>query len=124
MAIAWVIRSERTLLILFPEVIFFDAVKDTNKEGRPLLMIIVKGTNRRVFTILLIFIANEQSWIFRLVFSVILPRMFNKAILVRVEIIFSNGDSQETNQIENALRIFLPNVYRGRCGWYIVDIGW
>ena len=65
MVVAWVISTERSLLTLFPEVVFVDDVKDTNKECRPLLMISGKDTNGKVFTILLIFLPNKQSWIFR-----------------------------------------------------------
>ena len=38
--------------------------------------------------------------------------------------IFSDGDSQEITQLDNALRKFMPNIYRGRFCWYIVDRGW
>ena len=83
MAIAWVIPTERALLNLFPEVLFVDALKDTSKESRPFLLISGKDTNGKLFTIIRIFLPNEQSWIFRWVFSVVLPRMFNKYILGR-----------------------------------------
>ena len=54
----------------------------------------------------------------------VLPHIFNKAILGRVNIFFSDGYSQEVKQIYNDIIIFIPNVYTGRCGWHIVDRGW
>ena len=50
--------------------------------------------------------------------------MFSKSVLERVKIILSDGDSQEIQQIDNFIRIYFPKVFRGRCGWHIVDRGW
>ena len=68
-----------------------------------------------MFTVLRAFIPNEQSWVFHWIFSVVFPRMFNLNTLNRIKLIISDGDNQETRQIDDC---------RARCGWHIVEMGW
>ena len=50
--------------------------------------------------------------------------MFGHSILSRINIIISDGDAQEYGQIDNAIKKFLPQVRRVRCGWHIIEKGW
>ena len=56
---------------------------------------------------------NQQAWMFRWVFSVSWPRLIPKHILDRIKLILSDGDSTEYNQIDNAIKKYMPHVYRG-----------
>ena len=95
MGIAWVIPKERELFHLFPEVITVDTTAATNNELRPLLVISAKDSNGKMFTVLRAFLPNEQAWVFRWIFSVVLPKIFGLSKLKNVKLIISDGDSQE-----------------------------
>jgi hypothetical protein len=36
----------------------------------------------------------------------------------------TDGDSQETQQVDFAIATFLVNAVRTRCGWHLVNQGW
>ena len=38
--------------------------------------------------------------------------------------IITNGDAQETSQLDLAIGLFFPHAVRVRCGWHLVDRGW
>ena len=123
-SVAWVIPSEREYFSRFPEVLFVDATAQTNNERRPLLLICGKDAKGKMFPVLRAFLPNERSWIFRWVFNVALPTLFSKSVLEKVNIIVSDGDSQEYSQIDICINNHLTKASRVRCGWHLVDRGW
>ena len=124
MAFAWTIPEEKNIFELFPTVLYVDTTCDTNNEGRPLLSINGKDTSSRTFTLVRVFLPNQQMWIFRWVFCILLPKMYGRRILSQIQVIITDGDSQETAQVDNAIDIFFPQAKRVRCGWHIVNRGW
>ena len=76
MSYGWTTPIERKMFKRFPTVVFCDTTFDTNKDGRPLLLLIGKDSNSKAFTILRALLPNQQKWIFRWVFvSYYLPSM-------------------------------------------------
>ena len=67
---------------------------------------------------------NQQSWMFRWIFSVVMPSLISKKLLEKVCIIISDGDSQFFTQIDNAIRPYFKNAKRIRCGWHLIHKGW
>ena len=124
MAFAWSIPEEKKIFELFPSVLFVDTTCDTNNEGRPLLSINGKDTSSRTFTLVRAFLPNQQMWIFRWVFCILLPKMYGHRILSQIQVVITDGDSQETTQLDNAIDLFFPQAKRVRCGWHIVNRGW
>ena len=41
-----------------------------------------------------------------------------------IQIIITDGDSQEKNQLDAAIDEFFPQAKRVRCGYHIVKRGW
>jgi hypothetical protein len=39
-------------------------------------------------------------------------------------LIITDGDSQETTQLDIAICLYFPNATRVQCGWHIIDRGW
>ena len=76
MAFAWVTPLEKLRFKMFPMVIYCDATMDTNNEGRSLLTMTGKDTSSKTFTILRVYLPNQQMWVFRWVFNVLLPEMY------------------------------------------------
>ena len=67
---------------------------------------------------------NEQSWMFRWIFSVVMPSLITKKLLEMVCIIISDGDSQFFTQIDNAIRPYFKNARQICCGWHLIHKGW
>ena len=67
---------------------------------------------------------NQQSWMFRWIFSVVMPSFISKKLLDKVRIIISDGDSQFFTQIDNAIRPYFKNSKCICCGWYLICKGW
>ena len=124
MAFAWVTPLEKLRFKMFPMVIYCDATMDTNNEGRPLLTMTGKDTSSKTFTILRVYLPNQQMWVFRWVFNVLLPEMYGNQVLSNVNTFITDGDSQEISQLDNAITTFFPRVKRIRCGWHIINRGW
>ena len=108
MGFAWVIPSELRLFEAFPNVIMVDTVKKTNNEKRPLLTVGGKDSNGKMF--IRCFMPNQQSWMFRWIFSVAMPSLINKKLLEKVHMIISDGDSQFFSEIDNAIRPYFKNA--------------
>ena len=124
MAFAWVIPHEAHLFRLFPETITVDVVKSTNNQKRPLFTMCGKTTHGKMFTIMRVYLPHEKTWIYRWLFCVAFPRLFGIPTIKMVKAVISDGDSQEIQQLDNAISLFLPHVHRIRCGWHLVYMGW
>ena len=110
MSIAWVLLRERELFMLFPEVVTVHCTADTNYEARPLLTMADKDSFGKIFIIMNAFLPNERSWIFRWIFSVVLPKLVDRTVLSRIRLIISDGDAQEFTIIDSAVNIFFTQV--------------
>jgi hypothetical protein len=58
------------------------------------------------------------------IFQEVLPNMLGMEYLMEVEDIITIGDSQETTQLDLAIKQYIPHGMRLRCGWHIIDRGW
>ena len=74
--VVWTTPEEISLLNLYPEVIYVDCTGATNTNKLPLLTITGKTCIGAMFTILRAYLPNERSWVFRWVFSTVLPKLF------------------------------------------------
>ena len=124
LAIAWVIPQEKRLFNLYPEVIFMDITSDTNKEKQTLFTITGKTASGTMYTILRAFLPNQKTWIFRWLFSIVLSNSFHRDTMSRCNAMITDGDSQETSQLDIAIREFFPNAERIRCGYHLNKKNW
>ena len=108
--------NELRLFDSFPNVIMVDTVEKTNNEKRPILTVGGKDSNGKMFIFLQWFMLNQQSWMLRWIFSVVMPSLINKRLLEKVRIIISDGGSQFFTQIDNAIRPYFKNVKHFHCG--------
>ena len=112
MSFAWVNPKEIYLLEAFPEVVMIDTTEKTNNEKRPLLTAGGKDSHGNMFIFLRVFMPNQQSWMFRWIFSVVFPSLIPKHILSSIKVVITDGDPQEFLQIDNAIGNVLPNARR------------
>ena len=110
--LAWVIPIEQKFFEHFPEVICVDTVSDTNKDKRPLLTISGKDSFGKMFIILRAFLPNERAWVFRWIFTIVLPTLFPRNLLSQVKAIITDGCPQEFMQIDTARQIYFKNALR------------
>jgi hypothetical protein len=123
-ACAWVLPQERRQFMLFPFVLHVDTTADSNKEKRPLLTVSGRDSTGKMFTVLRALVPNERTWIFRWIFQTVFPTLLGVSNLSLVKVIVSDGDSQETSQLDSAIKKFLPDAFRIRCSWHIISKGW
>ena len=122
--IAWVNPLEISFAKMYPEVFFIDVTCKTNNEKLPLLTVTGKTALNKMFTLLRAYLPNQRAWIFRWVFSIVLPHLIPQHVLKRTTLAISDGYYQEYTQLDAAIATHLPQCVRGRCGWHIVDRGW
>ncbi len=123
-AVAWVYTGELRLLHQFPYVIKVDDTSHTNNEKRPHLTFTAQTSSGKVFTWLRVFLPNKSAGCFRWIFSCVLPKLIGNEILQNIRLAVTDGDSQETSQLDAAIRSHFPRVVRVRCGWHLVEKGW
>jgi hypothetical protein len=120
----WVLPEELQKFRMHPEVLHFDAMKGTNKEKLTLLTICGRNTPGKMYTLMRVFLPNKKAWAFLWLFKSVLPTLLGAQLLRRVNIMMTDGDAQETLQLDSAIRECFPQVRQSRCGWHIVDRGW
>jgi hypothetical protein len=106
LAVAWVLPAEKHLFHLFPYVVHIDGIEDTNNEKWPLFTLTGRDSMGNMFTILRAFLPNQCAWVFRWLFQNVLPCFFGLNLLNHIEIILTDGDSQETSQLDFAIKRF------------------
>ena len=108
MGFVWTIPSEQVIFCIFPTIVYVDLAMDTNSEGCPLLSLVGKDTCSKTFTILRVLLLNQQLWVFQWVFCVLLPKVYSNDLLSQIQVIITDGDAQESSQIDNAIDLFFP----------------
>jgi hypothetical protein len=109
---------------LFHVSMYIDVTSDSNKEERPLVTVTSKDSFGHIFFVLCAFLLSEQSWAYKWIFQTVFHALIGKDVLEKINIVITDGDSQEITQLEEAVIKYFPNVYRMRCSWYIIDRGW
>lgn len=122
--IAWVSRSAKRWFKLYPHVLFIDVTEDTNKESRPFLSVSVKDSSGQHHIILRAFLPNQRAWSFRWVFQSVMPKLLNSMHLQNVAMCLTDGDSQETSQLDAAIQKFFPQAKRRRCAYHMITKRW
>jgi len=50
-----------------------------------------------------------------------LPLLIGDTVLQKFKLVITDGDSQETSQLDFAIAEKLPQLHRVRCGWHIIE---
>ena len=123
LAFAWVLPEEHRQFSLYPFVAHIDGTNSTNKESRPLVTVTGRDALGHQFTVLRAFLPNNQAWVFKWLFQTVFPTLLGMDALARIAVFITDGDSQETSQLDNAILRLFPQAYRVRCIWHAVDRG-
>jgi hypothetical protein len=123
-AIAWVFKPELRFFKLFPEVIHVDATSHSTNKKYDLLTFSVKTSTGRQVVFLRAWLPDQRRYSFRWVFQHVLTGLVPQEFFLRTRLVMSDGDRQQQQEIETAIRDYMPNAKLGSCGWHIVDRGW
>jgi hypothetical protein len=118
-----VLPEEHRQFSLYPFVVHIDGTNSTNKESRPLVTVTGRDALGNQFTVLRAFSPNNQAWVFKWLFQTVFPTLLGMAALTHTVAFITDGDSQETSQIDNAIDAYFPHAIRVRCIWHVVDRG-
>ena len=123
LAYAWVLPEEHRQFLLYPFVAHIDGTNSTNNECRPLITVTGRDCLGNQFTVLRAFVPNNQAWVFKWLFQTVFPTLIGKASLDHTVAFITDGDSQETSQLDNAIDSHFHQAIRIRCIWHVVDRG-
>lgn len=124
LAVAWVVPSEERLFSLYPRLIGMDTFKKSNKEKRPLFTVTGKTSESYMFTIMRVFMPNEQQWMFQWILQEAFIKLFPSELHLEVKVVISDGDSSEYDQIDCMIAKFLLNAIRLRCVFHVFIQHW
>ena len=91
---AWAIHNNLCLLEALLNIIMVDTAERTSNKKRLSLCIVGKDFNGKMILFLICFMTNQQSWIFRWIVNVIMPRLISKKLLEKVHMIISDSNTQ------------------------------
>ena len=120
-ALAYTSPLELRQFQLFHAVLHVDGTSHTNKEQRPLVLVTTKDSRGKMLPILRAFLPSEQAWAFQWLFSSVFPMMLGQDMLNRVNMIITDGDAQQTSQLDLAIQKHFPGCHRQRCTWHVID---
>lgn len=120
---AWVVPSAKRIFQLYPEVVKVDITASTNNEKRDLLTVTVKDCKGTTHVVLRCFCPNQSAWVFKWVFETCMLNLLGSVHVRRIAVVFTDGDSTETGQLDEAIDNIFINARRRRCGWHIVSRG-
>jgi hypothetical protein len=101
-----------------------DDTSHTNNEKPPHMTFTGQTSSGHVFTWMRVFLPNKTAGAFCWMFHIVLPKLLGDSLLKRINVIISDGDSQEISQLDNAIIDCYPHMQRLHCGRHIVEKGW
>jgi hypothetical protein len=113
--VAWVYSGDLRLLELFPCIVKVDDTSHTNNEKQPHMNFTGQPSSGQVFTWMRVFLPNKTACAFCWMFHIVLPKLLGDSLLKRINVIISDGDSQETSQIDNAIIDCYPALWVAYC---------
>ena len=120
----WCTQYHRRLFQAFPEVLYVDGTHGTNNDRMPLLTVGIRDRKFNMHVVIRAFIPNERAWLFRWIFHCGIPALMGSTACQKVKLVVTDGDSQETTQLDEAIRAGIyGEAKRRRCGWHIIGKG-
>jgi hypothetical protein len=122
-AVAWVTSEEKRLFRLFPEVLKADVTSQTNKERRPLFLLVGKDSYGSAFTAFLrCFMPSEQKWMFQWLWETAIPLLMGKSVLRRNNLLVTDGDFNEYEPFVNTRDTLYPHSQHGLCCYHLISL--
>ena len=120
LAVGWARDSELALFRKFPEVAKMDCTHSTNREERPLFNLVGKDTNKKLYTVMRCLLPSEKGAIFDSLLVNIIPKILGESTCSKINVIITDGDSQEIKAAQNACNIVFKNAHHINCFWHMI----
>jgi len=101
-AMALVYSGDLRLLELFPSVVKVDDTSHTNNEKWTRMAFTGQTSSGHGFTWMRVFLPNKTAGAFCWMFHILLPKLLGDSLLQWINVLISDGDSQEMSQLDNA----------------------
>ena len=120
LAVGWARDEDLRVFQKFPECIKLDCTACTNKEQRPLLNLVCKDSNNRLYTILRCLLPSEKGAVFDTIINSIFPTLLGSKTCERVKTVITDGDAQEINACQKACKSLFKNATHITCFWHMI----
>ena len=120
LAVGWACDKDLCIFQKFPECIKLDCTACTNKEQRPLLNLVCKDSNNRLYTILRCLLPSEKGAVFDTIINSIFPTLLGSKTCERVKTVITDGDAQEINACQKACKTLFKNAQHITCFWHMI----
>lgn len=122
-ALVWTSQEGKQYFQAFPEQVSVDGTHKTNNEEWELITFSVKDMSGKQEIVIRCWAPNNRAWLFRWLFQTAVPALVGSTACKEVQLVITDGDSQECVQLEAAIELVFTSTKRRRCGWHIVDRG-
>jgi hypothetical protein len=122
-ALVWTTQEGKQYFQAFPEQVSIDGTHKTNNEEWELITFSVQDMNGKQEIAIRCWAPNNRAWLFRWLFQTAIPSLVGLNACQEVQLVLTDGDSQECVQLEAAIGLIFTSAKRRRCGWHIVDRG-
>jgi len=123
-ALVWMSVTQSQIFSAFPEQLSIDGTHKTQRENWELITFAVLDQAGNPEVVVKCWAPNHRRWLFKWLFQNAIPALVGRSACEGVRLIITDGDSNECDQVDQALRTTFINSKRRRCGWHIVDRGW
>ena len=120
LAVGWARDSELKLFKKFPEVVKMDCTHSTNREERPLFNLVGKDSNKKIYTVMRCLLPSEKGAIFVTLLTNIIPKILGQHLCNQVNLIITDGDSQEIKAAKKACETVFTNANHINCYWHLI----
>ena len=88
---------------MFPEVFFMDVTCKTNRQNKPLFLMVVKDANGEAHIGNICILPSEKRWVFNEIFKTVFIELYGDATIRRNRLMLTDEDSAEVEPIMNSI---------------------
>ncbi len=88
---------------MFPEVFFMDVTCSTNRQNKPLFLMVLKDANGEAHIGNISVLPSEKRWVFNEIFKTVFIELYGKSTIRRNRLMLTDEDSAEVKPIRNSI---------------------
>ena len=96
---------------MFPEVFFMDVTCCTNRQNKPLFLMVLKDANGEAHIGNISVLPSEKRWVFNEIFKTVFIELYGESTIRRNRLMLTDEDSAEVEPIMNSIATI--DAYRG-----------
>jgi hypothetical protein len=88
---------------MFPEVFFMDVTCSTNRQNKPLFLMVLKDANGEAHIGNISVLPSEKRWVFNEIFKTVFTKLYGESMIHRNRLMLTDEDSAEVEPIMNSI---------------------